>query len=436
MNPDLQWFASRVAGVSRRMADLEQRTREGGVHDELLLLDLVEELRTAFEELRVAHGELRAQSEELQAARTIVEQERLQYDDLFLAAPDPYLVTDALGVIQMANVEAAALLGLPCNVLCGRPLALHMAPAARRAFRIELSTLRNATTVQRFTFRILGQDGAEHEVSARIRAVLQAGAEVKLCWTLRDVGTEQENAQWLRALDAELTGGNPNRLDDAASLVEAVGNWWHEMTGAVVLIPDSEGDMRTIAPAEGRVGVVERLQMRMGEGPALDAYRTGQVVDAPDLASDPRYPRFGPAAATAGITSMLACPLGPRDIRGPGDDVEPGTIGVLVLVDKQPGTVSEQLLRGAGLLAEIALTFLHQAQEAAAAKQLAAQLQTALDSRIVIEQAKGKLAERLGCAPDEAFPLMRRYARSHNMRLHDFAWEFLNDKINVGSTMH
>jgi PAS domain S-box-containing protein len=435
VDPDLQWFANRVAGISQRMTDLEQRTREGDVHDELLLLDLVEELRTAFKELQAANEELRTQAEELQAAHTMVEHERRQYGDLFLMSPDPYLVTDALGVIQMANVEAATLLGLPSEMLCGRPLALHVAPAAQRAFRAELSVLRSAMNVQRFTLRIVGQDGAEHELSARIRAVLRPDAEVKLCWALRDVGTEREDAQW-QALGAELTGGeDPDRLDHATALVETIGGWWHEMTGAVVLIPDNDGTLRMIAPPEGRLESLERLQMRMGEGPALDAYRTGQVVDAPDLASDPRYPRFGPAAATAGITSVLACPLGYRHDQGPGDDAEPGAIGVLVLADKQPGEISEQLLRGAGLFAEVTRTLLRQAREAAAATQLAAHLQTALDSRIIIEQAKGKLGERLGCTPDEAFPLMRRYARSHNMRLHDFASELLLDKIDVGSAM-
>ncbi|MGH8905882.1 MAG: GAF domain-containing protein [Egibacteraceae bacterium] len=388
MDGKVWWFSSRVAGASRRVIDLEKRTLEAEVHDELLL-DLVEELRTAMEELQVANEELRAQSEELQAARSVVEQERLHYWDLFAAAPDAYLVTDTLGVVQLANPEAAALLGLPSESLRGRPLALHVAPGARRAFRTELSMLKSATTVQQLTLWLGGRDAVERELSARIRAVSRSDSGVELYWTLREVGTARAEAQWLQAMDAQLGGTGLDRLSYPGSLAGEIAGWWYEMTGSVALIPDRQGHLRMVSPAEGRMEALERLHAQMGEGPALDAYRTGRVTDVPHVASDSRYPRFGPSAAQAGITSLLAHPL-----RSNGKGVgEAQTVGVLIMVDKHPCKVSEQLLRGASLLAEIARTLLGQAQEANDAKELATQLQTALDRRAAIEQATRTLAE-------------------------------------------
>lgn len=428
MASDLQWFGSRVTDVSRRVIDLEQRARCVPARDGLLMLDLVEELRTAMEELQVANEELRTQSEELQSVRGIVEQERLQYLDLFMAAPDPYLVTDVYGVIRLANPEAAELLGLPCATLRGRPLALHVAPAQRQTFRTELNTFRTATKVQSLMLRLRKWDAAEHEVSARIRAVPRSNTDTELCWTLRETGTERAEAQRLRALAAELGETGPRPLDDTASLVRAIGSWWNEMTGASVLIPDLQGRLRMIASTDPQKRILEVLHARAEQGPASDAYRDAQVVDAPDLASDARYPYFGPAAAAAGITSMTAYPLHLHTNLARRSLSQP--VGVLIMTDKHPNRVSEHLLRGAGLVAEVARTLLRNAQDLKEAKALAAQLQTALGTRIMIEQAKGKLAERLHCTPDEAFPLIRSYARSHNLRLHDVATQIVENKID------
>ncbi|MGH8934480.1 MAG: ANTAR domain-containing protein [Egibacteraceae bacterium] len=425
---ELQWFQARVADALARTDDLAQRTHDSQPLDGATLLPLLDELRTAMEELQVANEELRARSDELRSARGIIELDRLRYRDLFMAAPDAYLVTDGLGVIQDANPGAASLLHMPASALRGRPLALHVPVPARQAFRRELNTLKGAVGVQRLTIALRTPDAqggeATREVCASVRTLTPRSGSVELCWTLRDVEKpRQEAARW-RELEASLTGGkHSDRLGDATTLAATIAQWWREATRGIVMVPDALGHLRAIAPSETPILVFERLQRRLGDGPALDAYRDGRAVEIPDLASDQRYPRFGPPAVMAGITAVRAYPL--------FGDVGEHPIGVLVLTDKQAGEVPEQLLRGAGLIAEVALTLTKQARDATEATELAAQLQQALDSRVKIEQAKGKLAERLRCKPDQAFQLMRRYARSHNLRLHDFAAQFVDNEITL-----
>jgi anti-anti-sigma factor len=202
---ELRTFDNRVLDASKRLVNLEQRTRtRHTVEDnDTLLFEAVEELRTSLEELQVASEELRAQTEELDAARMLVERERVRYRDLFFALPDAYLVTDHHGVIQEANPQATTLLGLPAITLRGRPLTLHVTASQRRAFRAELATLVQTNSVQRLTLRLRRRDDTESEVAASVRASVRPGEDPELCWTLWEVGLDHEQAEQLRALETE-----------------------------------------------------------------------------------------------------------------------------------------------------------------------------------------------------------------------------------------
>jgi anti-anti-sigma factor len=193
-----------------------------------LLLEAVEELRTSLEELQVANEELRSQTEELDAARVLIERERLRYRDLFFALPDAYLVTDHHGVIQEANPQAGTLLGLPPAALRGRPLTLHLTASQRRAFRAELVTLRQTTTVQYLVLQLRRRDEIETEVTASVRALARPGRQPELCWTLRKVSPQQEYARQLHDLEAEFVRVQvvPDEGAGARSADGGVGNVW------------------------------------------------------------------------------------------------------------------------------------------------------------------------------------------------------------------
>jgi PAS domain S-box-containing protein len=400
--PDLQMFASRVADAIRDIPDGEQRS---------LLLQVVEDLRTTVETLQVTNEELRAQGEELQAARDIIERDRHRYRELFEGIPDAYIVTDHVGVIREANPEASALLGLHGQVLWGRPLALHVAPEGRREFRNELVTLRGLRGVRRMTLTLcFREDQERRHVEARVRIVPGEDGEAVLHWTMRDVGAERREADQLRDLDVKFA--QPERF--GGTTVDAVAElaaWLEETTGAAVMVPGEEGGLAPLGDPDGPGPLLVRLHADTGEGPAYDAYLNREVVEVTNVAVDPAYPRMARATAEVGITGVAAYPL--------RSHAEP--IGVLVVDLERTGRVSEQAVEGVALVVQVVRALLARAQEAASAKTLAAQLQTALDSRVVIEQAKGKLSERLSCTPDDAFHLLRRHARSQNLKLHDLA---------------
>ncbi|MDB4949113.1 MAG: sensor signal transduction histidine kinase, partial [Gemmatimonadetes bacterium] len=127
-------FSARVDGTRRRAHDLQRRSRAAAA-DEPLMDEALETLQSSLEELRVSEEELRVQTEELASSRMLLEAERERYRELFDLAPDPYLVTDARGVVSEANHAAATLLGVPADALCGRPLAVFVPAGERAAFR-------------------------------------------------------------------------------------------------------------------------------------------------------------------------------------------------------------------------------------------------------------------------------------------------------------
>ncbi|MEU6342281.1 GAF and ANTAR domain-containing protein [Streptomyces sp. NPDC046977] len=180
--------------------------------------------------------------------------------------------------------------------------------------------------------------------------------------------------------------------------------------GALLALPD--GTLR--AAASG--AVPELLPALDEEGPCLDCYRCAATTVVPDLARcDELWPRFAPRAREAGLHAAYAVPLR----RGPQ------VIGALGVLRTGPGEPPERDLELARALADAAAIGVLQHRARREQELLAEQLQGALDSRVVVEQAKGLLAERWGVGVDEAFAALRRYARSHRMRVAELATRVL-----------
>ncbi len=174
-----------------------------------------------------------------------------------------------------------------------------------------------------------------------------------------------------------------------------------------------EGDLVVATTNSEKGEIAEHLEATLAEGPCTDAIRTSQHVLAPDLAAvADRWPRFAPLALEAGIRGIHGLPIGGRAEH---------PIGALNIVCAEPRQLSAQDLRIADMLADVAVSYLVGIQANEQANELAAQLQRALDSRVVIEQAKGVLVGRHGCTLVDAFERMRRYARANNRRIRDVA---------------
>jgi GAF domain-containing protein len=187
-------------------------------------------------------------------------------------------------------------------------------------------------------------------------------------------------------------------------------------SAAGVMLADPRGELRVAAASTEEAGLLELFQLQNDQGPCLECFRTGRPVTAGDLsAAAQRWPRFAQAAVQAGFVTVEALPMRLRD----------QVIGALNLFRAEPGSFDPADLRIAQALADVATIGLLHERNVRRRETVAEQLQAALNSRVVIEQAKGKLAERLGIDMDRAFKILRDYARTTNQHLTDVARDFV-----------
>jgi GAF domain-containing protein len=187
-------------------------------------------------------------------------------------------------------------------------------------------------------------------------------------------------------------------------------------SAAGVMLADPRGELRVAAASTEEAGLLELFQLQNDQGPCLDCFRTGRPVTAADLTGPaPRWPRFAQAAAQAGFATVEALPMRLRD----------QVIGALNLFRTESDPFDPADLRIAQALADVATIGLLHERNVRRRDTVAEQLQAALNSRVIIEQAKGKLAERLSIDMDRAFTMLREYARNTNQHLTDVARNFV-----------
>jgi transcriptional regulator with GAF, ATPase, and Fis domain len=190
-----------------------------------------------------------------------------------------------------------------------------------------------------------------------------------------------------------------------------------DVSAAGLLLADPRGELRVVAASNEAARLLELFQLQNDQGPCLDCYRSGQPVQVPDLGAEAaRWPRFAPTALQAGFAAVQALPMRLRE----------QVIGALNLFRAVPGEFDPADVRVGQALADVATISLLHERSMRHSDLLNEQLQTALNSRVLIEQAKGKLAERLGVDMDQAFNLLREFARARNLRLSDLAQAFID----------
>jgi len=194
-----------------------------------------------------------------------------------------------------------------------------------------------------------------------------------------------------------------------------------DVDAAGLVLADATGTLRAVASSSEQMRLLELFEIQNEEGPCLDSYRSGQPVIEERLESTDRWPRFAREAVAAGFRSVQAVPMRLRS----------EVIGALNLFRVQLGRLSDTEQALSGALAGIATISLLQDRALREANLVTEQLQVALNSRIVIEQAKGVLAERRGLDMEAAFELMRGYARDHNRKLADVALDLIEQRISA-----
>jgi GAF domain-containing protein len=194
-----------------------------------------------------------------------------------------------------------------------------------------------------------------------------------------------------------------------------------EAAEAGVMLGDQRGGLRVVASSSERARLLELFELQNEQGPCLDSFKSGEPVHAEDLALEDRWPLFTAEAAEAGFRSVHSLPLRFRS----------EVIGALNLFRTKPGPLAAPDLAGAQAMADIATISILQERALREAKVLAEQLQRALNSRVIIEQAKGVLAERTQVNLDDAFNMLRSYARNNNRRLHDVATAVVSSLLSI-----
>src|SRR3954451_21218403 len=193
------------------------------------------------------------------------------------------------------------------------------------------------------------------------------------------------------------------------------------LTGAgVTLVHD--GQQRFVTAALEAIANLEREQEKWQSGPCIDAVASAGPVAVPDIAAEDvseRWPDYTTAAKTAGIQAVAGIPM----------LAEGQAIGAVNLYDSQPRIWSAEDLRVAGVLASIATGYLTHASAARQEQRTSEQLQQALNTRLIIEQAKGVLATKRETTVDDAFQTLRKYARDHHARIHDVSRAVVNGDL-------
>lgn len=210
-------------------------------------------------------------------------------------------------------------------------------------------------------------------------------------------------------------------VDTMDLLVDAATRFTPAVDAGIVLA-DGEGRLHVLGSTSERASDVEEAELGIEQGPCLDSFRSGHVVETVDLrASADRWPEFAPLAARRGLRAGYAVPLALRGQR----------LGALNLFFDRVGVLTDQDAAVAQALSEFATIGLVQHRSLREQTDLAAQLQHALDTRIVIEQAKGALSYQRGVSIDEAFTVLRRHARSASARLHDVAQQIVDRRLTL-----
>lgn len=195
-----------------------------------------------------------------------------------------------------------------------------------------------------------------------------------------------------------------------------------EVDAVGVMLEGPDGSLQLTAASTDASAALDLFEAQARQGPCFDAYLSGErIVDADLTAVGDRWPEFTPMALERGLRAVHAFPLRLRDDR----------IGAMNLFRHVPGSFHHDDVAAAQALADMAAMAIMSRRQYDAAEVRAQQLQGALNSRIVIEQAKGIVAERHGLSPADAFEAIRSHARSHQRTVRDISRDIVHGVVRL-----
>jgi GAF domain-containing protein len=210
-------------------------------------------------------------------------------------------------------------------------------------------------------------------------------------------------------------------VDLLHTLVEQCTHILDTTAGGLMLV-DGDGQLQLMTSTSEAADLVEVMQIAASDGPCIECFTTGAAVSVPDIESiDGKWPAFQKAARESGFRSAHATPLKLRD----------QVIGTMNLFGTKPQALSARDAAVAQALSDVATIGILQERLVREGNIVAEQLHSALDSRIVIEQAKGIISHSLSIDMDEAFGVLRAHARNNNLTIRFVAEEITNRRLSV-----
>ncbi|QYF73152.1 GAF and ANTAR domain-containing protein [Cryobacterium sp. PAMC25264] len=228
----------------------------------------------------------------------------------------------------------------------------------------------------------------------------------------------QISAAFVAVSDALTT--THHMIDLIHTLVHGCTEILDMQAGGLVLV-DGTGSLRVMTSISEAVGFVETVQLDAGAGPCIDSFRTGRSVAVNDIGRSESWPAFRRAALDRGFHSAVATPM---KLRGT-------VIGTMNLFRAAPVDVSVRDEALAQALADVATIGIMHERALREGHQMEDQLRRALESRILIEQAKGMIANQLSLSMDDAFILLRKYARDRNLTIGAVAESVSHLRVSV-----
>lgn len=210
-------------------------------------------------------------------------------------------------------------------------------------------------------------------------------------------------------------------VDLLQTLVDNATELFDAAAAGIMLVNDLQ-DLEVIASTSERSNFIGLMQLQAGEGPCVEAFTTAETVSVESPAEmQRRWPRFAAASQELGYSSVHSVPLRLRDI----------TLGSMNLFREEAGALNADDAIAARALTDVATISILQQRTTEHANIVQTQLQHALTSRVIIEQAKGFLAHTHHVDLDSAFALLRSHARSHQVCIADVARDVVDRVITI-----
>jgi GAF domain-containing protein len=197
------------------------------------------------------------------------------------------------------------------------------------------------------------------------------------------------------------------RVEDALHEIVQTTHAIFDVDGAGLMLADTDHHLRNVAVSDERLGHLEELQILHQEGPCISAFDDKELVGTQDLAEETRWPLFSPAAVARGVRAVLASPL----------PYNQDAVGVVAVLSDDPHPWSPEGELALLAFTDLAALLIASMMQGEQQSELAAQLQNALNSRAVIEQAKGVLIGQQGLSAREAYVQLRDQARAQRRKL-------------------